>query len=79
MHLECRQSIVNIRIYKCDISQFFARALTFSDILTFQIFYIENCGKGHRAQHSQWGHSMTNKKYKRHTAHFARALTVSEI
>ena len=36
------------------------RALTVSDILCFEMFYLENFDKGHGVQLSQCSHSMAN-------------------
>ena len=50
------------------IWQIFAKALTVSQILKFKICQLENVGQGHRVQHSQWSHSMTNINiYENHT------------
>ena len=34
--------------------------LTIVKILTCQIYVLKNVGQGHKVQHSQWSHSMTN-------------------
>ena len=54
---------------------------TFSDILTFKIFFhLENIGQGHEVQLFYWHRWMANIKiYKNRIMHFASALTVSEI
>ena len=60
------------------IRRIFVPALTVSEILRFQIFALDNLG--HRAQHSQWCHSIANVYLHKVTARsFALALTVFDV
>ena len=55
-------------------------ALTFSEILTFQIIDLQKVGQGRGVQFSQYFHSMANIKiYKSRPYIFGLPLTVSEI
>ena len=50
---------------------FYSLALNISEILTFQIVYLQKVGQGHEVQFSQWGHSMANIKiYKSRSVYF---------
>ena len=40
----------------------FAQAFTFLEILTFEIFDLEEVGQDHGVQHSQWRHLMEKSK-----------------
>ena len=49
----------------------FALALTIWEILTFQMFYLENLGQGHKVHHLQLCHSAVNiNLYNNHSMHF---------
>ena len=55
-------------------------ARTVFEILTFQIFDLQNLGQGHQLHNLQWCHSVANiNLYKSHSSHFTLALTISEI
>ena len=62
------------------IFNIFAPTLAIFEILTFEIFYLENLDQGHRVQLSQWRRSMANIKFIKAVTHiFVLALTISDI
>ena len=62
--------MANVKVYK-RLPHIFVLALTVSEILKFQILYIQKVGKGHGEQFSYWHYSMGNANiYKRHPHFF---------
>ena len=58
----------------------FKLAFAVYEVLTFEVFVLENLGNGHKVQHSQSSHSMANiSVYKSHNWVFSLALTVFHI